>query len=387
MATRNPLSALADFGQSFWLDYIRRDFVEHGEMAAMIANDGLRGITSNPSIFEKAIGGSSDYSAQLDQLRSEPDLDPQHVFERLAIKDIQGAADLLRPVYNQAGKADGFVSLEVSPVLANETEPTIAEARELWKEVNRPNLMVKVPGTTAGIPAFETLIAEGININVTLLFAVEAYEHVAEAYLRALERRVREGKPVDFLASVASFFVSRIDSAVDALLDAKAQAASGEQRAHIESLKGKTAIANAKRAYTRFKAAFSGPRWDALAAKGAKPQRLLWASTSTKNPAYRDVLYIEELIGPHTVNTMPPATASAFRDHGRLRNALEEDPQGAEALLDEIGRVGIDLKDVTDKLTVDGVKQFAEAYEKMLDAIRKQRVVEQPVEAGQPVRA
>ena len=371
MAARNPLSALADFGQSFWLDYIRRDFVENGEMAAMIEKDGLRGITSNPSIFEKAIAGSSDYRSQLEQLRSEPGLDAQHIFERLAVKDIQGAADLLRPVYEQSGKADGFVSLEVSPGLASDTGATITEAHELWKQVNRPNLMVKVPGTEAGIPAFESLIAEGININVTLLFAVGAYEQVAEAYLRALEQRVREGKPVDSIASVASFFVSRIDSAVDALLKAKAEAASGDARANIESLYGKTAIANAKRAYQRFHRAFSGSRWEALAAKGAKPQRLLWASTSTKNPAYRDVIYIEELIGRPTVNTMPPATAAAFRDHGKLRNSLEEDPEAAEAVLDEITRVGIDLRDVTNKLTVDGVKQFTDAYDKMLDAIRE----------------
>ncbi|HZU28336.1 MAG TPA: bifunctional transaldolase/phosoglucose isomerase [Bryobacteraceae bacterium] len=371
MPARNPLIELLDYGQSFWLDFIRRGFIETGELKAMIDNDGLRGITSNPSIFEKAIAGSTDYRAQLDDLRCEKGLDPQRMFERLAVKDIQAAADLLRPVYDSSGKGDGFVSLEVSPGLANDTEGTIREARELWKAVDRPNLMVKVPGTTAGAPAFETLIAEGININVTLLFAVEAYENIAEAYIRALEKRAKAGQPIDFIASVASFFVSRIDTAVDAQLKAKAEAAQGDERAHIESLYGKTAIANAKRAYQRFQAAFSGPRWDALARKGAKPQRVLWASTSTKNPSYRDVIYIEELIGPHTVNTMPPATAEAFRDHGRLRNSLQEDPAAAEAVLNEIARLGIDLKAVTAKLTIDGVKQFTDAYDKMLDAIRE----------------
>jgi transaldolase/glucose-6-phosphate isomerase len=371
MADRNPLSQLIDYGQSFWLDFIRRGFIETGELKTMIDNDGLRGITSNPSIFEKAIAGSTDYRKQLDELRCEPGLQPQQMFERLAVKDIQAAADLLRPVYDSSGKGDGFISLEVSPGLANDTDGTVKEARELWKAVDRPNLMVKVPGTRAGVPAFETLISEGININVTLLFAVEAYENVAAAYIRGLEKRAGEGKPVDSIASVASFFVSRIDTAVDALLKQKAEAASGEDRAHIESLYGKTAIANAKRAYQRFKTAFSGSRWEALAQRGAKPQRVLWASTSTKNPAYRDVVYIEELIGPHTVNTMPPTTAEQFREHGRLRNALEEHPEAADALLAEISRIGIDLKEVTAKLTVDGVRQFTDAYDKMLEAIRE----------------
>ncbi len=367
---KNNLVELADFGQSFWLDYIRRSFVEGGELAQMIAGDGLRGLTSNPSIFEKAIGGSTDYRAELDEIALHAGGDAQQAFERLARRDIANATDLLRPVYDATRALDGYVSLEVSPELAHSTEATISEAHKLWKLVDRPNLMVKVPGTNEGVPAISRLIAAGLNINVTLLFAVSAYEDAAEAYLRGLEERAAKGLPIDRIASVASFFVSRIDTAVDKLLQDLWKTARPSERALIEGLLGKAAIANAKRAYARFQKFFSGPRWEALEKKGARPQRLLWASTSTKNPSYRDVVYIEELIGPHTVNTMPPATAAAFRDHGVLRNALVENPDEAERQLSELEYLGISLDDVTNKLLADGVEQFSAAWRTMLDAIR-----------------
>ncbi len=367
---KNPLAALADLGQAFWLDYIRRNFVEGGELKQMIEQDGLRGLTSNPSIFEKAIGGSSDYRDQLNEIRCHPQGDAQRAFDLIAQRDIREAADLLRPVYDATDGADGYVSLEVAPTLAHDTEKTIAEARKLWKLIDRPNLMVKVPGTQEGVPAIATLIEEGINVNVTLLFAVEAYEDAAEAYIVGLEEAARSGRSINRIASVASFFVSRIDTAVDKLLKERWKTASAQDRTAIEGLLGKTAIANAKRAYARFNGMFSGPRWEALRKKGARFQRLLWASTSTKNPAYRDVMYIEELIGPHTVNTMPPATAAAFRDHGRLRNALAENPEAAEQALSDIERFGVSLDKVTADLLVDGVEQFATAWNTMLDAIR-----------------
>ena len=367
---KNNLVALADFGQSFWLDYIRRSFVEGGELAQMIAGDGLRGLTSNPSIFEKAIGGSTDYRAELDEIAMHSGGDAQKVFERLARRDIANAADLLRSVYNTTNTLDGYVSLEVAPDLANNTEATVNEARELWKLVDRPNLMVKVPGTKEGVPAIATLIGEGLNINVTLLFSVTAYAEAADAFLRGLEQRAAKGQPIDRIASVASFFVSRIDTAVDKLLQDRWKAASTADRAVIEGLLGKAAIANAKRAYALFGKIFSGPRWEALAKKGAQPQRLLWASTSTKNPSYRDVIYIEELIGQHTVNTMPPATAAAFRDHGVPRNSLLENPAEAEHQLAELARLGISLDQVTADLLVDGVKQFSTAWKTMLDALK-----------------
>ena len=367
---KNNLVALADFGQSFWLDYIRRSFVEGGELAQMIADDGLRGLTSNPSIFEKAIGGSTDYRAELDEIAMHAGGDAQKVFERLARRDIANAADLLRSVYNATNTLDGYVSLEVAPDLANNTEATVNQARELWKLVDRPNLMVKVPGTKEGVPAIATLIGEGLNINVTLLFSVAAYEEAADAYLRGLEQRAAKGQPIDRIASVASFFVSRIDTAVDKLLQDRWKTSSTADRTVIEGLLGKAAIANAKRAYALFGKIFSGPRWEALAKKGAQPQRLLWASTSTKNPSYRDVIYIEELIGQHTVNTMPPATAAAFRDHGVPRNSLLENPAEAEHQLAELARLGISLDQVTADLLVDGVKQFSTAWKTMLDVLK-----------------
>src|SRR5277367_3414120 len=316
--TQNPLKALLNFGQSVWLDYIRRDLLTTGELKRLIENDGLRGMTSNPSIFEKAITGSTLYAETLKGLESRKDLDAMGRYEILAIKDIQDAADIFRPVYEQSKFHDGYVSLEVSPYLAHKTQETLADARRLWKTVARPNVMIKVPGTPEGIPAFQQLISEGINVNVTLLFAFDVYVRVAEAYIAGVEAFAKSGGDVSRIASVASFFISRIDSLVDSEIDAKLKTASNPtDQALLRSLHGKVAIANGKLTYQRYKQIFSGQRWAALASRGAQTQRVLWASTSTKNPAYSDVYYVEELIGPDTVDTIPPATYDAFRDHGK----------------------------------------------------------------------
>jgi len=370
--TKNPLKQLLDYGQSMWLDYIRRDLFTTGKLKQMIADDGLRGMTSNPTIFEKAIADSSLYDDMLRQLASRKDLDATGKFEQIAIRDIQDAADTLRPVYQESNFRDGYVSLEVSPYLARKTKETIDEARRLWKTVNRENVMIKVPGTAEGLPAIRQLIAEGLNINITLLFAQEVYEKVAEAYIAGLEEVAARGGNLKKMASVASFFISRIDTLVDSLLDQKLKGTSGtQQQALFKNLHGKVAIANGKLTYQRYQRIFSGPRWQALAAKGAQTQRVLWASTSTKNPNYRDVIYVEELIGPDTVNTMPPATIDAFRDHGKLRNSLTEDVSGAQKVMDDLSRAGISIKEVTDKLTDDGVKLFADAFDKLLAAVEK----------------
>jgi transaldolase len=373
----DALAALTNYGQAFWLDYIRRGFVEGGEFQQMIQRDGLRGVTSNPAIFEKAIAGSTDYAAELSSGACDSEEAAQQVFERLAARDIREAADLLKPVYDGTEKADGYVSLEVSPRLAHDTQATVAEARRLWRTISRPNLMIKVPGTPEGLPAIEALLEEGINVNVTLLFSRRVYEMTADAYLRALETRMRRGDNVSSVASVASFFVSRIDTAVDAVLEKRLKSAPPGERLRMEALLGKAAIANAKLTYRRFTEIFSGPRWNALRAAGARPQRVLWASTSTKNPAYRDVRYIEELIGAGTVNTIPLDTAAAFREHGRLRNSLEEDPAGAERALEDLEALGISLDEITDRLLNEGVELFASAFRKLLDAIRT-RSVEAP---------
>src|SRR6266851_137322 len=319
------VAVLRRYGQSVWLDFIRRSLIAGGELKQMVEQDALGGVTSNPAIFEKAIDGSNDYAAAIEEISKDPDLEPKAIYEMLAVKDIQDAADVLRPLYDVTWSRDGYVSLEVSPELANDTQGTLHEARRLWKTVARPNVMIKVPATPAGIPAIRTLIADGVNVNVTLLFAPEAYEAVALAYIDGVQTRMEAGQPVDRVASVASFFVSRIDTAVDALLDAKVKAATGAEADRVKALYGKVAIANAKDAYQRYKKIFSQARWNALRAKGAQTQRVLWASTGTKNPRYRDVLYVEELIGPETVNTVPPETLAAFRDHGRSRASLEED--------------------------------------------------------------
>jgi transaldolase/glucose-6-phosphate isomerase len=369
-ATVNPLKELLSYGQSMWLDYIRRDLFTTGKLQRLISDDGLRGMTSNPTIFEKAIADSTLYDDFLKTLAARTDLDTTARYEQIAIRDIQAAADALRPVYEQSKFRDGYVSLEVSPYLARKTEDTIAEARRLWKAVQRENVMIKIPGTAEGLPAIRQAIGEGININVTLLFAQEVYEKVAEAYVAGLEDLAARGGNLKKMAGVASFFISRIDTLVDSLLnDRLKQTPDAGQQALLQSLLGKVAIANGKLTYQRYQRIFSGPRWQALAAQGAQTQRVLWASTSTKNPAYRDVIYVEELIGPDTVNTMPPATIDAFRDHGRLRNSLVEDVPIAQKVMDDLARAGISIKEVTDKLTDDGVKLFADAFDKLLAAV------------------
>jgi len=371
-AALNPLKELLNFGQSMWLDYIRRDLFTTGKLKQMIDDDGLRGMTSNPAIFEKAIGESSLYDDMLKTLASRNDLDTTARFEQIAIRDIQDAADALRGVYQASNSHDGYVSLEVSPYLARKTQETLDEARRLWKAVNRENVMIKVPGTAEGVPAIRQLVSEGLNINITLLFAQEVYEKVAEAYVAGLEELAGRGGNLKKIASVASFFISRIDSLIDSKLSEKLKSASNaSEEALYKSLLGKVAIANGKLTYQAYQRIFSGPRWQALAAKGAQSQRVLWASTSTKNPNYRDVIYVEELIGPDTVNTMPPATIDAFRDHGKLRNSLTEDVAGAKKVMDDLARAGISMKEVTDKLTDDGVKLFADAFDKLLAAVAK----------------
>ncbi|MGA2857694.1 MAG: transaldolase [Candidatus Sulfotelmatobacter sp.] len=371
-ATRNPLKELLNYGQSMWFDYIRRDLFTTGKLKQLISEDGLRGMTSNPAIFEKAIADSSLYSDILKSLAARNDLDTTAKYEQIAIRDIQDAADALRPVYQDSKFRDGYVSLEVSPYLAHQTQETIAEARRLWKTVQRDNVMIKVPGTAEGLPAIRQLIGEGININVTLLFAQEVYEQVAAAYIAGLEDLAASGGNLKKMAGVASFFISRIDTLVDSMLNDRLKTASDAgQQAVLKNLLGKVAIANGKLTYQRYQRIFSGPRWQALASKGAQTQRVLWASTSTKNPNYRDVIYVEELIGPDTVNTMPPATVDAFRDHGLLRQSLTEDVPGAQKVMDDLARAGISIKQVTDKLTDDGVKLFADAFDKLLAAVAK----------------
>ncbi|PYQ23224.1 MAG: transaldolase [Acidobacteria bacterium] len=371
-AVANPVAALRQYGQSVWLDFIRRSLIASGELKRLVEDDALGGVTSNPAIFEKAIDGSNDYATAIEAItHDEPGLPAKEVYELLAIKDIQDATDVLRPVYEKTSTRDGYVSLEVSPDLANDTDGTIKEARHLWKAVARPNVMIKVPATPAGLPAIRTLIGEGVNVNVTLLFAREAYEAVADAFIEGLEARARKGEPLGQVASVASFFVSRIDTLVDSLIAEKLKTATGADKARLEGLMGKVAIANAKLAYQSYKKIFAGPRWAALAAKNAQTQRVLWASTGTKNPRYRDVLYVEELIGPETVDTVPPETLSAFRDHGRPRASLEENVTEAMDTLDDLEKAGISLKKATDDLLADGVKKFVEPFAKLLKAVER----------------
>ena len=368
----NPLKDLLKFGQSVWLDYIRRDLITSGELKRLIEEDGLRGMTSNPAIFEKAIAGSTDYADILAALKNREDLDAKARYETIAIRDIQDATDLMRPVYDESQKRDGYVSLEVSPYLARDTQATLEEARRLWKAVDRPNLMIKVPGTAEGILAFEQLIGEGINVNVTLLFAQDVYQQVAEAYIRGLNKFAASGGDVRRMASVASFFISRIDNSVDSEVSTRMKSAkSPAEEQKLKSLLGKVAIANGKLAYQRYLRIFSGPGWDALRAQGAQTQRVLWASTSTKNPAYPDILYVQDMIGPDTVNTIPPATFDAFRDHGQPRETLTEDVEGAKQTMETLAEVGISIDKITDKLTDDGVRLFEEAFDKLLAAVEK----------------
>jgi transaldolase/glucose-6-phosphate isomerase len=371
-ATKNPLIDLLKDGQSMWLDYIRRDLFTTGKLKAMIEEDGLRGMTSNPAIFEKAIADSSLYDDILHSLAAQKSLSATAKYEQIAIRDIRDAADQLRGVYEETNFRDGYVSLEVSPYLANKTQETIDEARRLWKTVQRENVMIKIPGTAEGLPAIRQAISEGININVTLLFAQEVYVKVAEAYVAGVEELAARSGNLKKMAGVASFFISRIDTLIDSMLDQKLKSTSDpNQQARLKSLLGKVAIANGKLTYQRYQKIFSGPNWDKLAAKGAQTQRVLWASTSTKNPNYRDVMYVEELIGPDTVDTIPPATIEAFRQHGRVRPSLTEDIPGAQKAMDDLAKAGISMKEVTDKLTVDGVKLFSDAFDKLLAAVEK----------------
>jgi len=367
----NPLRALLEYGQSPWMDYVRRDLLTSGTLKKLIQEDGLMGMTSNPTIFEKAITGSKDYADILDSPEAKK-LDAKGVYEKIAIRDVQDATDIFKPVYQQTKRRDGYVSLEVSPLLANDTQGSIDEARRLWKSVGRENVMIKIPGTEQGLPAIRTLLEEGININITLLFAQWVYEDVAEAFLQALEARAKKGQDISHIASVASFFVSRIDTLIDSQIDAKLKTATdAKQSALLTSLQGQVAIANAKLTYHKYHEIYGGPRWKALAAKGAQTQRLLWASTSTKNPKYRDVLYVEELIGADTVDTIPPATFDAFRDHGRVRASLTENLDDAAKTMLALEKAGISMKEVTDKLVVDGVRLFADAFRQLLEATGK----------------
>ena len=364
----NPLHQLREAGQSPWCDNVSRAFITE-KLAGWIKAGEITGVTSNPTIFEKAIGGSGDYDAEFEAL-SRAGKSSDEIFDVLAVEDIQTVADLLRPIYDRTGGQDGYVSLEVAPGLAHDEAASLREARRLFDLIGRPNAMIKIPGTPEGIRAFEQATADGISINVTLLFSIQGYEQVAQAYLSGLERRLAAGQQIDGIASVASFFVSRVDSAVDKLLEERLEQGRGEAR----DLLGKAAIANAKLAYQSFKQIFAGPRWEQLAASGARLQRPLWGSTSTKNPAYPDVLYVDELIGPHTVNTMPPATIEAFRDHGRVAPTLEQDVEQARETFRRLAALGIDLDQVTSQLQRDGVRLFAESYDQLIAAVERKRM-------------
>ncbi len=365
----NPLKQLEHFGQSVWLDYIRRNLLSSDEFKRMLSEDGLKGMTSNPTIFEKAIAGSDDYDDQIDELiRERKDIDA--IYEAISIADIQRATDALRPLYDRTGAVDGYVSYEVSPLLANDTDGTIVAARRYFKTIGRPNVMIKVPSTRAGIPAIEQLIGEGINVNVTLMFSMKHYDDVAEAYIRGMERRLKAGQPLARIGSVASFFVSRVDTLADKRLDEKLKATPDEA---LTALKGKSAVANTKLVYQRFKEIFRGKRFAELKAKGAHVQRPLWASTSTKNPAYSDIKYVEELIGPDTVNTIPPETMDAFRDHGNPRATVEEGLDEARSVVERMAALGMNLLELGEELQKQGVEAFAKSFEDLRAAIKRRR--------------
>jgi transaldolase len=365
--TANPLHRLGDFGQSVWLDYIRRDLLPSAEFRRMIEEDGLKGMTSNPTIFEKAIDGSHHYDTQFGDLaRAGKNVDA--IYEGLTTDDIKAAADALRPIYDRTEGRDGFVSYEVSPRLADDTDGTIKAAHRYFEMISRPNLMIKVPSTPAGIPAIEQLISEGHSINITLMFSVKHYVTVAEAYLRGLERRAKAGQALDRIGSVASVFVSRVEALVDKKIDEKLKSGAA---AELAELRGAAAVAGTKLIYQRFKEMFGGDRFKALAAKGARVQRPLWASTGTKNPAYSDIKYIEELVGPDTVNTMPPATMDAYRDHGKPRVSIEDDVAGARDSVRRLAASGIDLEAVGDELQREGVEAFIKSFDDLVGAIKK----------------
>jgi transaldolase len=362
---KNKLQELHDAGQSIWLDSIDRRILHDGELERRIRDDALTGMTSNPTIFQKALSSSNAYDEQI--IAAEDDGPTSwELFELLETTDVRDACDAFAGVYSSTRGADGYVSIEISPGVSHDARAAVEEARRLWKTVDRPNVMVKVPGTVEGAVAVRQLIAEGINVNITLLFAIEAHERVIEAYLAGLEDRVKAHKPIDGLASVASFFVSRVDTEIDKRLDALIAKAPQQERERLQMLKGRAAIANAKLAYRLFRQKFAGPRWEALAKQGARVQRPLWASTSTKNPAYRDVMYVEELIGPDTVDTMPPATIDAFKDHGVVARAVDKKVAVAESLLKEIEAVGIPIREVTEKLLVDGIASFQKSFDELI---------------------
>jgi transaldolase len=361
--SKSRLHQLSELGQSVWIDFLSREMLQTGELERMMRDDAIVGVTSNPTIFQKAISQGERYDEQIRACLDELD-DPKEIFWRLAETDIGDACDLLRPVWDAGQGQDGYVSIEVDPNLARDTEETIAEARRLHTEIDRPNLFVKIPATKEGLPAIEEMIASGKSINVTLIFSLERYAEVVEAYIRGVERLIESGGDPSKVASVASFFVSRVDTETDKRLD--------DIGGHDE-LKGKLAIANAKLAYQRYKELFSGARWEPLAAKGATKQRCLWASTSTKNPAYRDVMYVEELIGPETVNTMPEETIRAFQDHGEVALTLEQGVDEATRLFEQLAEAGIDYDDVVRVLEDEGVQKFADSFAELLDGIRAKR--------------
>ncbi|PWB63887.1 MAG: transaldolase [Deltaproteobacteria bacterium] len=374
----NPLVRLGEMGQSPWLDYIHRGMIESGELARLVSDDGIKGVTSNPTIFEKAISGGHEYDAQIQALASARASVPD-AYTEIATEDIRRAADVLRPVHDASSGADGYISLEVEPDIAADTAKTVSRAVELHRKVSRPNVFIKIPATPEGLPAIEETIARGVPVNVTLIFSVKRYEEVAEAYLRGLEKLIASGGNPRSVASVASFFVSRVDTAVDKLLEELIPRYPGSPRAETAiSLLGKVAVANAWLAYARFGAIFSTPRWRALAAAGARVQRPLWASTGTKNPKYPDVKYVEELIGPDTVNTMPPQTMDAFRDHGIVSDTLSGKEEEARRILSDLGQMEIGLEEVCEKLTRDGVKSFADSFRKLLAAIERRLTLASP---------
>jgi transaldolase len=368
------LFELAEQGQSVWLDFITRDLVRSGELQRMIEEDGIRGMTSNPTIFQAAISKGHAYDEQIKGLIAEGK-DAGAIFEAVAVKDIQDACDLYRPLYDSTNGLDGLVSIEVSPTLARDPEGTLADARRLWREVNRPNVMIKVPGTDECVPAIRTLLREGINVNITLLFSLRNHEQVMWAYIEALEERARAGQPIDRIASVASFFVSRVDTLIDRLIDE--QIAAGGDETTLRSLQGKVAVANAKLAYENFRAIFGGERFQALAAKGARVQRPLWASTGTKNKAYSDVLYVDSLIGPDTVNTLPPATLEAFMDHGTVARTVDQNVDEAHTTIEALRANGIDLDAATKQLENEGVAAFAKSFEDLLAGVEAKREEQQ----------
>ena len=371
---KNPLIGLKELGQSVWLDNLSRKLMDTGELKRLIAEDGLTGITSNPTIFQKAISGSTDYDDSLKRMLKEGMRDEKELFLGLAFEDISRAADLLWPVYQASIGLDGFVSIEVSPDLAYDTDATIKEARRLFSTIGKKNILVKVPGTKQGLPAIENLTAEGVNVNVTLLFSVKRYEEVEEAYARGLEKRVSLGKPIHKIASVASFFVSRVDTLTDKLLqDRLSTAVSEDEKEKVKRLLGKAAVANAKMAYQKYREFFSAPRFLALKEKGGRIQRILWGSTGTKNPAYSDIKYVEELIAPDSINTIPEATMKAFKEHGQAMITISQHLDEVEGLPQRLKLLGIDMNQVTDQLETEGVRLFSDSFFALLKEIFRKR--------------